>query len=126
MNNENIVRNGFGLPEEYHGHPGGISRVIIGPEAVNPERPDAINSERLVIHTNEYEVGGNAGHPHAHSNQEQAFYILEGKMEVTVGDDTYIAVSGDTVFLPRNVMHGHRNVGDVPLKFVFISAMLDN
>jgi quercetin dioxygenase-like cupin family protein len=98
----------------------------MGPDAANPERPDAINSERLVVHTNEYAVGGNAGHPHAHSNQEQAFYILEGKMEVTVGDETYTAVPGDCVYLPRNVMHGHKNVGDVPPKFIFLSAMLDD
>ena len=126
MNTENIVHDGFGLPDEDHGHPGGISRVIMGPDAANSERPAALNSERLVIHTNEYEVGGNAGHAHAHSNQEQAFYILEGKMEVTVGDDTYTAGPGDCVYLPRNVMHGHKNVGDVPLKFIFLSAMLDD
>ena len=28
--------------------------------------------------------------------------------------------------LPRNVFHKHRNVGDKPLKFLFISAMLGN
>ena len=125
MNKKNIVRNGFELPKEFHGHPGGISRVIMGPDAAHADRPDALNSERLMIHTNEYEVGGNAGHPHTHSDQEQAFYILEGKMEVVVGDDTYTAEPGDCVFLPRNVEHGHKNVGDVPLKFLFISASLD-
>jgi len=125
MSEKNIVRNGFGLPDEFHGHPGGVSRVIAGPDVASESRPDAIDSERLIIHTNEYEVGGNAGHPHAHSNQEQAFYMLEGTMEVTVGDDTYTAGPGDCVYLPRNVMHGHRNAGDVPLKFIFLSAILD-
>ncbi len=125
MNEDFIVRDGFGLPAEDHGHPGGISRVVMGPNARNAERPSVLNTERLVIHTNEYAVGGSAGHPHAHSNQEQAFYILEGKMEVTVGDKTYIAGPGDCVLLPRNVLHGHRNLGDTPLKFIFISAMLD-
>ncbi|MBM3262510.1 MAG: cupin domain-containing protein [candidate division Zixibacteria bacterium] len=125
MNKEFCVRDGFGLPGEYHGHPGGISRVVMGPKARNDQRPTALDTERLVIHTNEYEVSGSAGHPHAHSNQEQAFFILEGRMEVTVGDKTYVAGPGDTVFLPRNVLHGHRNAGDTPLKFLFISAMLD-
>jgi mannose-6-phosphate isomerase-like protein (cupin superfamily) len=125
MNTDYCVRDGFGLPGEYHGHPGGTSRVVMGPDARNAQRPAALNTERLVIHTNEYLPGGSAGHPHAHSNQEQAFYILEGRMEVTVGDKTYVVGPGDCVLLPRNVMHHHRNVGEVPLKFLFISAMLD-
>lgn len=125
MNEAYCVRDGFGLPGEHHGHPGGTSRVVMGPGAHNAGRPAALNTERLVIHTNEYAVGGSAGHPHAHSNQEQAFYILEGTMEVTVGDRIYTVGPGDTVLLPRNVMHGHRNTGDTPLKFLFISAMLD-
>ena len=107
------------LPAENHGHPGGISRVILGPGA------RAINTERLVIHTNEYEPGGVSG-GHAHADQEQAFYILEGDIEVEVGDETYQLGPGDCVLLPRNVFHKHRNVGDKPLKFLFISAMLDN
>ena len=84
----------------------------------------ALNSERLVIHTNEYEPGGLSGDGHAHSDQEQAFYILEGQMEVEVGDETYQLSSGDCVILPRDVFHKHRNTGDKPLKFLFISAML--
>ena len=125
MSEKYCVRDGFNLPDEFHGHPGGISRVIMGPDVQHTERPDAVNSERLVIHTNEYAVGGDSGHAHTHNHQEQAFYILEGIMEVTVGADTYEAGPGDTVFLPRNVMHGHRNIGKVPLKFLFISTILD-
>ena len=126
MNTEYCVRNGFlSLPGEFHGHPGGISRVIMGPASNGPQRPAALDTERLIIHTNEYEPGGNSGHPHAHSNQEQAFYILEGQMEVTVGEKTYVVGPGDGVLLPRNVMHGHRNIGSTPLKFLFISAVLD-
>lgn len=125
MNKEYCVRGAFDLPEEFHGHPGGISRVVLGRDVYNEQRPGALDSERLIIHTNEYAVGGDSGHAHAHHNQEQAFYILEGTMEATVGDKTYTAGPGDCVFLPRNVMHGHRNIGDVPLKFLFISTMLD-
>ncbi|MBI4553136.1 MAG: cupin domain-containing protein [Candidatus Latescibacteria bacterium] len=125
MKTEFCVRDGFNLPGEFHGHPGGVSRVILGPSAQSTQRPAALNSERLVIHTNEYAPGGGSGDAHAHSNQEQAFYILEGRMEVTVGDKTYEVGPGDCVLLPRNVMHGHRNIGETPLKFLFISAMLD-
>jgi quercetin dioxygenase-like cupin family protein len=119
------VRQCFEQPAEYHGHPGSVSRVVMGPQAHREDRPAALDTERLIIHTNEYEVGGVSGDGHAHSNQEQAFYILEGEMEVTVGDHTHRIGPGDSVLLPRGVFHKHLNVGDKPLKFLFISAMLD-
>ena len=119
------VRNCFDQPAENHGHPGSISRVIIGPDARRDDRPDALNSERLTIHTNEYEVGGASGDGHTHSNLEQSYYILEGAMEVTVGEETCQVGPGDSVFLPRGVFHKHRNIGAKPLNFLFISAIAD-
>ena len=52
MNKEYCVRRAVDLPEEFHGHPGGISRVVLGPDVYNEQRPDALDSERLIIHTN--------------------------------------------------------------------------
>ena len=126
MSDTYCVRRCFEQPAENHGHPGSISRVVMGPAARRDDRPDALNSERLIIHTNEYEPGGVSGDGHTHSNQEQAFYILEGDIEVEVGDETYQLGPDDCVLLPRNVFHKHRNIGDKPLKFLFISAMLDD
>ena len=125
MSNTYRVQQCFEQPAENHGHPGGISRVVMGPDVQGEDRPSALNTERLVIHTNEYEPDGISGDGHSHSNQEQAFYILEGAMEVTVGEETYEVGPGNCVLLPRNVFHKHRNIGDQPLKFLFISAMLD-
>lgn len=125
MSVSNCVKDCFNQPAENHGHPGSISRVIMGPGARRSDRPAALNTERLVIHTNEYDPEGRSGDGHAHDNQEQAFYILEGEMEVNVGDETRRLGPGDAVLLPRKVFHSHRPVGTTPLKFLFISAMLD-
>ena len=125
MNRPYCVRQCFEQPPENHGHPGGISRVVMGPGVQQADRPAALDTERLIIHTNEYEVGGTSGEGHTHGNQEQTFYILEGQMEVTVGEETYQLGAGDSVLLPRDVFHKHRNSGDVPLKFPFISVQLD-
>jgi uncharacterized cupin superfamily protein len=124
MSESQCVRDCFNQPAENHGHPGSISRVIMGPNAHREDRPAALDTERLMIHTNEYDVGGMSGDGHAHSDQEQAFYVLEGDMEVTVGDVTSRIGPGDSVFLPRGVFHKHRNMGDTALKFLFISAMV--
>ncbi|MDA0336054.1 MAG: cupin domain-containing protein [bacterium] len=124
MSDTYCVRQCFTQPAENHGHPGSISRVVMGPGAHGEARPAALNTERLIIHTNEYEVGGMSGEAHAHSDQEQAFYVLDGDMEVTVGDEVRRIGPGDSVLLPRGVLHKHRNAGDRPLKFLFISSML--
>ena len=46
--------------------------------------------------------------PHTHSNEEESFYILEGEIEFTVGNDVFHAKPGDWVFLPRNVEHAFK------------------
>jgi quercetin dioxygenase-like cupin family protein len=49
---------------------------------------------------------------HVHSSQEELFFIVEGTYEVTVGGQTSTAGPGTIVFIPRNVVHRFRNVGD--------------
>jgi mannose-6-phosphate isomerase-like protein (cupin superfamily) len=48
---------------------------------------------------------------HVHFNQEEMFFILEGRYEVTVGDQTSVVAPGTIVFIPRNVMHRFKNIG---------------
>ena len=49
---------------------------------------------------------------HVHFNQEEVFFILEGTYELTVGDKTSTVGPGTIVFIPRNVVHRFKNVGD--------------
>lgn len=42
---------------------------------------------------------------HIHPNQDEWFYIIEGKYLFQVGDDNYSLAKGDTIFLPRGVQH---------------------
>ncbi|MBO9595404.1 MAG: cupin domain-containing protein [Niabella sp.] len=42
---------------------------------------------------------------HIHLNQDEWFYVLEGKYRFQVGDDLYDMNAGDTIFLPRQVPH---------------------
>ena len=49
---------------------------------------------------------------HVHFNQEEIFFIVEGTFELTVGDQTTTAGPGTIVFIPRNVVHRFKNVGN--------------
>lgn len=43
--------------------------------------------------------------PHTHTNEDESFYILEGKLLFTIGNKEVLAEEGDLVFLPRNIRH---------------------
>jgi mannose-6-phosphate isomerase-like protein (cupin superfamily) len=49
---------------------------------------------------------------HVHFNQEEIFFIVEGTYEMTVGDQTSTVGPGTIVFIPRNVVHRFKNVGN--------------
>ncbi|RAK70218.1 cupin domain-containing protein [Hymenobacter edaphi] len=42
---------------------------------------------------------------HIHYHQDEIFYIVEGQYRFVVGTEEFVASTGDTVFLPRNVPH---------------------
>jgi quercetin dioxygenase-like cupin family protein len=48
---------------------------------------------------------GNVPPRHIHRREEETFYVLEGEMNVTVGDRTFEATPGTLVCLPRDVAH---------------------
>jgi quercetin dioxygenase-like cupin family protein len=49
---------------------------------------------------------------HVHFSQEEMFFIVEGTYELTVGGETAAVGPGTIVFIPRNVVHRFRNIGD--------------
>lgn len=51
---------------------------------------------------------------HVHEKEDELVYLLQGEIEVTLGDQTMLAVPGVTALLPRGIAHGFTNVGDTP------------
>ena len=49
---------------------------------------------------------------HVHFSQEELFFIVEGTYELTIGGENSTVGPGTIVFIPRNVVHRFRNVGD--------------
>ncbi len=56
--------------------------------------------------------------PHIHHREDEAFWVLEGELEVTVGEDTARMGAGSFAHLPRGVLHAYENVGEGPARFL--------
>ena len=55
--------------------------------------------------------GGEAP-PHIHHREDETFYVLEGHLELRLGETTYLARPGDYLQVPRGTVHALRNVGE--------------
>jgi mannose-6-phosphate isomerase-like protein (cupin superfamily) len=59
---------------------------------------------------------------HVHHDEHEAFYVLEGELDVACGDERHRAPAGTFAFLPRGVAHTWRVVGAVPARFLTFVA----
>lgn len=57
---------------------------------------------------------------HGHDDTDHVQYILEGKMEVTLGDKTKIAEKGDILYIPSNIPHSYENPYEDEVQFLCI------
>ncbi|MFI6079524.1 cupin domain-containing protein [Streptomyces sp. NPDC051217] len=48
---------------------------------------------------------------HAHGDEDEAFFVQSGELEILNGDETSLIGPGDFVFIPRNTRHRYRNIG---------------
>jgi quercetin dioxygenase-like cupin family protein len=88
---------------------GGIKRILLGPE-------DGSNNFRLRYFR--VQPGGHSRkEQHAH---EHGVYILHGRANVLLGDETVEVSAGDVVYIPGNELHQFTPLGDEPLGFLCI------
>ena len=57
---------------------------------------------------------------HIHSDEDEALYILEGELNVKLGEEIFCVKSGSFVFLPRNVVHTFWRATEKPVKILVI------
>lgn len=82
---------------------------------------DGADDDKLHLHVSEVGPGTRAHPPHRHTGQE-IFYVLSGRGEVLVGEETHILDSGDAIQVECTVEHGIRNAGDSSLRYAVIIA----
>ncbi len=67
------------------------------------------------------EPGGHSGGVLQHEGEECG-YVLEGQLELTVGEKSYILKRGDSFFFPSDIPHAYRNPGKVVARVIWINT----
>ena len=59
---------------------------------------------------------------HVHHDEHEAFYVLEGELDIVCGGERHRGGPGAFAFLPRGIAHTFRVVGDRPARFLTIAV----
>jgi mannose-6-phosphate isomerase-like protein (cupin superfamily) len=81
--------------------PAGVIRILAGAESTD-------GSFSICEAT---EQPGSEAPLHIHHAEAEAFYVLDGEIELTCGEQTITASAGDFVYAPRDVPHKYIVVG---------------
>jgi len=57
---------------------------------------------------------------HTHTREDEAYFVLTGELEVTVGEEVFILRSGDCLMAPRDIPHQLRNSGNVENHYLLV------
>jgi len=57
---------------------------------------------------------------HTHTREDEAYFVLIGELEVTVGDKVFILRPGDSLMAPRDIPHQLRNSGNVENHYLLV------
>ena len=68
---------------------------------------DGLTLGRVVIRP------GRSNPRHVHPHCEEALYLMAGRLEHTLGDETVVLEAGDTIVLDAGVPHNATSIGDV-------------
>ena len=65
-------------------------------------------------------VTGRGSTQHIHKAEEEAFYVLDGEVNVKVREQTIRGAAGTFVLIPRGTVHAFWNAGVTPAKLLVI------
>ena len=57
---------------------------------------------------------------HIHHREEESFYLLDGTLEITLGEKKVKATTGDFVQIPRGTVHAFRNTGSTTARMLLL------
>jgi D-alanyl-D-alanine carboxypeptidase len=65
-------------------------------------------------------IPSGGGPLHIHRREEECFYLLEGTLEITLGEKTFNATTGGFIQIPRGIVHKFHNVGSTTARMLLL------
>ena len=103
-----VVRSGEGQMLRWG--PEGTIRIIAG----------ASSTDRSFSIVEATEPAGGGAPLHVHHGEAEAFYVLEGTIELTCGSQTVTAHAGDFIYSPKDVPHQYTVAGDTGARVLLL------
>ena len=69
-------------------------------------------------------TGGGGGPRHLHYDQDEWIYVIDGKIDILVGETRLRLGAGESVFIPRKVPHGWGCVSGTLSKIINVYHLL--
>lgn len=106
---------------------GRVVRAGERPSLIHPKRKwrDFLltprEARRLQVILSIIEPGeGSGGEPYSHDSDEECVLVLKGRLELTVGEDTFQLQQGDSLVFESRVPHSNVNPGPDPAEVLWI------
>ncbi|BAY89988.1 MULTISPECIES: cupin domain-containing protein [unclassified Tolypothrix] len=100
--------------------PGEGNHLIIGDSQVTFKVIGTDTNGHLGLFENLIQPGGTAPILHIHRQMEEMFYVLEGEVEIIVGEQTIQGLPGAFVLVPPGTPHTFSNPGSRPAKLLIM------
>ena len=81
---------------------------------------DTVGAEDITFAYCRFEAKTSLHKKHIHKDAEEVIYILSGRGMSGIGDTEMEMGKGDTMFIPRGVVHWYYNPFDEPVEMIFI------
>lgn len=112
-----VIRNGEGRESQLRYGRGQMIKLV-----------DAeIGASRVDLHLNVILAGSAPGPYHLHTEVENVYHVLDGRVRIRIDGVDHDAGPGDTVFIPPGIPHSATNIGegDARLLEIYAPAKVD-
>ena len=83
--------------------------------------PDIVNNKYLSVGLSIIEPN-NSSNPHVHENEEEVFYVVEGKGEIMLANEMFKIKPGSTVYVKPGTLHQLINTDNKTLKVLWTES----
>jgi mannose-6-phosphate isomerase-like protein (cupin superfamily) len=98
----------------------GLTLDVLGVEITFKVTASATNGAYSLFEARTPPQGGSP--PHYQRHEEESFYVLEGEYTFLMGEQTITLGPGESVTVPREMVHNFTNTGNTPARMLIITS----